>query len=79
MPNASFIGEKLSELEKLSHKNFIFIDELDVHFHPDIIHFLVGETLQLSDGKPAVPVGLYNKWLDKLVRQGFDKEIVFTK
>lgn len=79
MPNASVIGEKLSELKRLSNKNFILIDDLDAHFRPDIIHFLVGETLAISDGKQAVPAGLYHRWLDKLVRQGFDNEIAFTE
>lgn len=79
MNGVSDIGKKISDLEKLSQKQIILIDELEAHFRPDIKQFLAGETLPLFNGKPAITHYHFKRWLEKLAKAGFDEEIDFTK
>jgi hypothetical protein len=79
MTGVSTIGQKIGDLQKLANRQFIPIDELDSRFRPDIKHFLIGQTLPISDGKPAITGYLFNRWLDKLSKEGFDEEIDFSK
>jgi hypothetical protein len=75
----SYIGQKLGDLEKLSHRQIIPIDDLESRFWPDIKQFLIGQTLPMTDGKPAITGYHLKKWLDKLIKKGFDEEIDFSK
>jgi hypothetical protein len=79
MNELAIISESLGSLYKLSHKNMIFLDDVQEEFRTDLQHFIVGETLTMQQGKLVIGNNLYKKWLEKIGTKGFDYEIDFKR
>lgn len=77
MNQLASISEKINALWTLSQKEFIFLDDLQQEFKPDLQTFIIGETLYMKEGKVVIGRNLYKKWLSKLQSKGFDYEIDF--
>jgi len=77
MPNLAIIAERFEDLQRLSHKPTVYLDDLREEFRPDLQHFIVGETLTLREGKIAIGNNTFQQWLEKIRTKGFDYEIAF--
>lgn len=62
---------RLRDLERVEMK---YLPET---LHKDLLTFVTGETLTrlTEDGKPVIPRKLYNNWIEKLNKKGFDYPI----
>jgi hypothetical protein len=79
MDRLTIMSESIGSLYKLSKSNAIFLDDVQKEFRADLQKFIVGETLTMREGKIVIGNNLYNKWLEKIDKKGFDYEIDFKK
>ena len=79
MDGLTIMSESIGSLYKLSKNNTVFLDDVQQKFRADLQRFIVGETLTMRDGKIVIGNNLYNKWLEKIGKNGFDYEIDFKK
>jgi hypothetical protein len=77
MSNLSIIPERFEELQHLSQRGTVYLDDLSEEFRPDLQRFIVGETLTIRDGKIAIGNNTFHQWLEKIRTKGFDYEIAF--
>jgi hypothetical protein len=71
------ISNSINSLQNLVHKDFIFLDDLQEEFRPDLQNYIVGATLSMNGGKLVIGNNLYKAWLNKIKTRGFDYEIDF--
>ncbi len=79
MNELNVISKSIEELQKLTLKETIYLDDVQLKFMPDLQKFIVGETLSMRDGKLVIGNNLYKKWLMKIRIKGFDYEIDFKR
>ena len=57
-------------------KPFLEISEIPEPFRKDILKFIVGETIHLSEkGEIRIGKNLYKRWIDKITHLGFYSEV----
>ena len=79
MDELAVISESLNSLQNLTHKDPIFLDDLQKEFRLDLQNYIVGTTLSMRNGKLVIGSNLYKEWLKKLKKNGFDYEIDFKQ
>lgn len=79
MSSLTVISDRLDALANLRRNEIILLEEIREEFRPDLLCFIVGETLSMRDGKIVIGNRLYKKWINKLITGGFDYEIDFKK
>jgi hypothetical protein len=73
------MSESIGELQNLSEKGTIFLDDIQMEFRSDLQNYIIGATLSTTDGKLVIGNNLYNEWLRKIRTKGFDYEIDFKR
>ena len=57
-------------------KPFLGISEIPEPFRKDVLKFIVGETIHLTEkGEIRIGNNLYKRWIDKIIHQGFYSEV----
>ena len=57
-------------------KPFLGISEIPEPFRQDVLKFIIGETIHLTEkGEIRIGNNLYKRWIDKITHQGFYSEI----
>lgn len=79
MNELAIISESIDELQNLSKKETIFLEDLQTVFRPDLQNYIVGATLSMRNGKLVIGNNLYKEWLTKIRTKGFDYEIDFKR
>lgn len=79
MTELVFMSESIGELQNLSEKGTIFLDDIQMEFRSDLQNYIIGATLSTTDGKLVIGNNLYNEWLRKIRTKGFDYEIDFKR
>jgi hypothetical protein len=78
MHPADLISRRINNVFNLpERKDVIFITDLRKEYRQDLKNFIVGETLTVRDGRPAIGKNLYRRWLHKIKTRGFDYDIKF--
>ena len=78
MSSLNIISRRINALHKLHEdRDGVFVVDLRKEFRADLLHFIVGKTLAMREGKLLVGKNLYKEWLAKLKTKGFDYEIKF--
>ena len=78
MSNLTLISKRFDALQKLAEKeDTIVIRSLRKEFRPDLQRFIIGQTLTMKNGEPAIGKNLYKRWLKKIKTSGFCEEIKF--
>jgi len=78
MHPADLVSRRINMLFKLAEKEEgIFLTDLRREFRPDLQSFIVGETLNVKDGKVVIGQNTYRKWLRKIKTNGFDYDVKF--
>lgn len=74
IPNFERLMEDLRKLRELSSP--IALPEIPVAFQPDVLKFIVGETLlKNQNGELLIGDKMLKRWVEKVIHRGFDYDI----
>ena len=62
--------------ELINGKSYLAISEIPKPFQKDILNFISGETIRLTEkGEIRIGDNMYKSWIKKLIKKGFDYEV----